>query len=108
MDYLAPSMYDVSNIDMWKFKMSSYLKAIGLHVYLSKKNLFDNDKFIEANAQTLMALKHTLSKDHLYMVSHYDSVFAVWNILTSPKQQMTNNVEGETIVDESDQACFMV
>jgi len=28
MDYLAPPTYDVSNIDMWKFKMSAYLKAL--------------------------------------------------------------------------------
>ena len=39
-------MYDVSNIDMWKFKMSAYLKALGLHVYLAttKKSYVSNDK----------------------------------------------------------------
>ena len=52
MDYLAPPMYNVSNIDIWKFKMSAYLKALGLHMYLdtTKKSHFDNDKHIEANA----------------------------------------------------------
>ena len=30
MDYLTPLMYDVSNIDKWKFKMSAYLKALEL------------------------------------------------------------------------------
>ena len=52
MDFLAPLMYDVFNIDMWKFKMSSYLKALGLHVYLAttKKSYIDNDKYLGANA----------------------------------------------------------
>ena len=48
MDFLAPPMYDVSNIDIWKFKMSAYLKALGLHVYLAttKKSYFGNDKYL--------------------------------------------------------------
>ena len=52
MDYLSPPMYDISNIDMWKFKMSVYLKALELHVYHSttKKSYLGNDKHIEANA----------------------------------------------------------
>ena len=52
MDYLAPLMYDISNIDMWKFKMSAYLKALGLHVYLftTKKFYIGNDKYLGANA----------------------------------------------------------
>ena len=58
MDFLAPPMYDVSIIDMWKFKISAYLKAIRLHVYLTttKKSYFGNDKYIEANTQVLEAL----------------------------------------------------
>ena len=45
-------MFDVSNIDMWKFKMSSYLKDLGLHAYLAttNKTYFSNDKYIDANA----------------------------------------------------------
>ena len=52
MDFLAPPMYDVSNIDMWKFKMSAYQKALGLHLYLTttKKSYFSNDKYLGANA----------------------------------------------------------
>ena len=44
-------MYDVSNIDMRKFKMSSYLKALGLRVYLAitKKSYFGDDKYIDVN-----------------------------------------------------------
>ena len=85
MNFFAPPMYVVSSIDMWKFKMSAYLKALGLHVYLvtTKKSYFDNNKHIEANTQAMEALRHTLSKDHLCMVSHCDSAFAVWNTLTS-------------------------
>ena len=53
MDHLAPPVFDVSNVDMWKFKMSTYLKYLGLHVYLAttKKSYLGNDKHIEANAQ---------------------------------------------------------
>ena len=52
-------MYDFSNIDMWKFKMSAYLKALGLYVYLAtiKKSYIGNNKYLGANAQALEALK---------------------------------------------------
>ena len=42
------------------------------------------------------------------MLSHCDSAFAVWNTLTSPELQPTNDVEKESSGEESDQACFMV
>jgi len=92
MDYLAPPMFDVSNIDIWKFRMSAYLKALGLHVYLAtnKKTYIGNDKYIEVNAQAQDALKHSLSKEYLSMISNCDSSFAVWNTLTSSKVQTTN------------------
>ena len=79
MDFLTPHVHDASNIDMWKFKMGTYLKALGLHVYLAttKKTYLRNDKYIEANAQALDALRHTLNKDYLSIVSHCDSAFAV-------------------------------
>ena len=56
----------VSNVDMWKVRMSAYLKALCLHVYLAitKKSYFGNDKYFEANAQALDALKH-LSLIHI-------------------------------------------
>ena len=64
MDYLAPPMFDVSNINMWKLRMSMYLKTLGLHVFLAaiKKSYFDNGKHIETNAQALEALRSTLNK----------------------------------------------
>ena len=64
MDFMTPPMFDVSNIDVWKFKMSMYLKILGMHVYLTatKKSYLSNNKHIEANAQALEALRNTLSK----------------------------------------------
>jgi len=110
MDYLAPPMFDVSNIDVWKLKMSMYLKTLGMHVYLAttKKSYLSNNKHIEANAQAVEALRCTLSKEYLCMVSHYDSAFAVWNTLTSPALQMKKYVEEESSGDESDQPYYMV
>ena len=87
MDYLAPPIFDVSNIDIWKLRTSACLKTLGMHVYLAttKKSYLGNNKHIEANAQAINALKHTLSKEHLSLISYCDSAFAVWNTLTSLK-----------------------
>ena len=65
MDYLAPPIFDVSNIDVWKIRMSIYLKALGLYVYVAttKKSYLGNNKYIEANVQALEALRQTLSKN---------------------------------------------
>ena len=49
-----------------------------------------------------------LSKQYLSMISHCDSAFAVWNILTSLELQTTINVEKESSGEESEQAFFMV
>ena len=67
MHYLATPMFDVSNIDMWKLRMSMYLKTLELHVFLTatKKSYLYNSKHIEANAQALEALRSTLSKEYL-------------------------------------------
>jgi len=75
MDYPAPPTYDASKFDLWKFKISAYLKALGLHVYLTttKSSYINNGKYIEGNAQALIALKKSLSKNYLSMVSHCDS-----------------------------------
>jgi len=55
--------------------MSAYFKALGLHVYLAttKKSYLRNDKYLEANTQSLHALRQTLSKDYLSIISHYNS-----------------------------------
>ena len=72
-------MYDTSNIDVWKVKMFMYLKTLGMHVHLAatKKSYLGNSKHIEVNAQALKALRCTLSKEYLMLVSHCDSIFAV-------------------------------
>ena len=90
--------------------MSMYLKTLGMHVFLAatRKSYLGNSKHIETNAQALMALRNTLSKEYLSMISHCDSTFAVWNTLTSPKLQMPNYMEEESSGDESDQPCYMV
>jgi len=51
MNYLTLLMFDVSNIDMWKLKISSYLKALRLHIYFSttEKISIENFKYLEAN-----------------------------------------------------------
>jgi len=87
--------------------MSAYLKTPGLHVFLvaTKKSYLGNSKHIEANAQALMALRNTLSKEYLCIVSHCDSAFAVWNTLTSPALQTTKYVGEKSSGGESDQAC---
>ena len=109
MDYLAPPMFDVSSIDMWKLRMSAYLKTLGLHVYLAatKKSYLDNSKHIEANTQALMALRNTLSKDYLSMISHCDSAFAVWNTLTSPELQR-QSMWRKNLVEKSPTTLLMV
>jgi len=90
--------------------MSTYLKALGLHVYLAitKKSYLGNDKYLEANIQALHALRQALSKENFYLISHCDSAFVVWNTLTSPKEQTTYVLEKESIGDESKQTCYMV
>ena len=90
--------------------MSTYLKCLGLHIYpaIIKKSYLGNDKYIEANAQALDALKQELSKEYLSLVSHCDSAFTVWNTLTSHKLQTTKYVEKESSREEFEQACYMV
>jgi len=43
MDFMTPPMFDISNINVWKIKMSMYLKTLGMHVYLAttKKSYLD-------------------------------------------------------------------
>jgi len=77
-----------------------------MHVYLAatKKSYLGNSKHIEANAKALEALRRTLNKEYLCLVSHCDFAFAVWNTntLTSPKFQTPNIVEKESNKDESE------
>ena len=56
-----------------------YLKTPGWHVFLAatKKSYLGNSKHIEVNAQALEALRSTLNKEYLCLVSNCDSAFAV-------------------------------
>ena len=89
-------MFDISKFDIWKVMMSWHLKAIGFKVYLTitKESHLSNSKHIEANALALEALRKSLNKEYLNMVSHCDSAFAVWNTLTSPATNAKDNGEG--------------
>ena len=68
----VPPMFDISKIDIWKVMMSCHLKVIGYKVYLTitKESYLSNSMHIEANAQALKALRASLSKEYLNMVSH--------------------------------------
>ena len=59
--------------------MSAYLKALGLHVYLTttKKSYLGNDKHIEANARALVALRHT----------HLVKIIYIWFLIVIPLLQ---------------------
>ena len=59
--------------------MSAYPKALDLHVYLAttKKSYVGNDKHIEANAQALIVLRQSLSKDYFSLILHCDFTFTV-------------------------------
>ena len=85
MDFLAPPMFDTLNLQTQKIKMSMYLKALHIYVYLVtiKDSYFINGKYLEANAKTIHALKLTLNDEYLSMISHIESAFVVWNTLTS-------------------------
>ena len=69
--------------------MSAYLKTLGLQVYFVtiKKFYLGNDKYLEANTQALHALRQTLSKQYLSIISYCDSAFIVWITSTSLKEQ---------------------
>ena len=83
-----------------------YLKTLGMHVYhaATKKSYLGNNKHIEANTQALEALRSTLNKEYLILVSHCDSAR---NTLTSSKLQTPTIVEDESS-GESEQHCYMV
>ena len=85
MDFMSPPTFDILNIQIWKLKMSLFLKGLGLSVYLAttNKEYCLNGKNIEANAKAINALKSTLNDDYLFRVANIDSAFVVWNIITS-------------------------
>ena len=55
MDFMTPPMYEVTNIDIWKVKMSMCLKTLGMHIYLAtiKKTYFGNGKYITSTLRLM-------------------------------------------------------
>ena len=104
-------MFDIFRLDVWKVMMSCYLKTLGLHVFLTatKKCYLGNSNHIGANAQALEAIRSTLSKKHLMLVSNLDSAFAVWNKLTTTTtSKLQLPIQPEESSGESDSQCYMV
>ena len=108
----SPPMFDISRLEIWKAMMSSYLKTLGLHVFLTatKRCYLGDRNHIGANAQALEAIRSTLPKDYLLRVSNIDSAFAVWNLLTTitttSELQLPIQQEEESS-GESDSQCLM-
>ena len=98
MDFMTPPMFDILNMQTWKVKMSMYLKALGIHVYLATiKDLYClNGKHLEAHTKAIHALKNTLNDDYLCRISNFDSTFIVWNTLVSLSEQMQYHKESDS------------
>jgi len=65
MDFITPPLFGILDFQNWKVKMSMYLKALGIHVYLAtiKDSYFINSKHLEANTKAIHALKLTLNDE---------------------------------------------
>ena len=101
MDFMSPPTYDILNIQIWKVKMSLYLKALGFSVYLAITNnaYCLNGKNIEANSKAIHVLKSTLNNYYLCRVANLDSAFVVWNTILSLGEK-NNIMRGATRILE--------
>ena len=63
MDFMTPLMFDVLNLQTWNVKVSMYLKALGILVYLDtiKNSYFINGKYLEANSKAIHDIKNILN-----------------------------------------------
>ena len=111
MDFMSPPTFDILNIQTWKVKMSLYLKALGIHVYLAitKDSYVNNSKNNEANAKALHALRSTLNDAYLSRVANLDLAFVVWNTLISlgENEQYYAGSDSDVGSDASN-LCYMV
>ena len=89
MDFITPPIFDILNFQIWKVKMSMYLKALGIHIYLAtiKYSYCLKGKYLEVNAKSIHALKSTLNDDYLCRVTNFDSAFVVWSTIVSLDEQ---------------------
>ena len=110
MDFMTPLMFDILNIQTWKVKMSMYLKALGIHVYIAtiKDSYFSNSKYLEANTKVIHALKSTLNDEYLSRVANFDSAFVVWNTIVSLGEQKQYYVGDSDIGSEASNVCYIV
>ena len=111
MDFMSPPTFDILNIQIWKVKMSLYLKALGIHVYLAtiKDSYINDSKYLEANAKTLHALKSTLNDDYLFRVANIDSAFVVCNVITSLGEKDLYYAGSDSDVgSDTSNVCYMV
>ena len=111
MDFMSPPTFDILNIQIWNVKMSLYLKALGIHVYLATTNnaYCLNGKNLEANAKALNALKSTLDDVYLSRVATIDSAFVVWNTLTSLGEKDLYYAGSDSDVgSDTSNVCYMV
>ena len=91
--------------------MSIYLKALGIYIYFAtiKDSYCLNSKHLEANAKDVHTLKSTLIDDYLFRVANFDSVFIVWNTLSSLDEQMSYDKERDSDEgNDTSNICYMV
>ena len=111
MDFMSPPTFDILNVQIWKVKMSVYLKALGIHVYFAttRNDYCLNGKNIEANAKAIHALKSTLNDNYLSRVSNIDSAFVAWNIITSLGEKDLYYAGSDSDVgSDTSNKCYMV
>jgi len=100
-------MFDILNFQTWKVKISMYLKALDIHVYLAtiKNAYFVNGKYLEANIKAIHVLKSTLNDNYLFRVANFDLTFVVWNTLITLEEQ--TQIDKENDSDEESDASNM-
>ena len=110
MDFMSPPTFDIFNIHIWKVKMSLYLKALGIHVYLAITNDYClNGKNLEAYEKALHALKSSLDDVYLSRISNVDSAFVAWNIITSLSEKDLYYAGSDSDVGSyTSNMCYMV
>ena len=111
MNFIAPLMFDILNFQTQKVKMSMYLKALGIHVYLAtiKNSYFVNGKYLETNVKVIYALKSTLNDEYVSRVSNFDSTFVIQNTIITLREQMQNDKESDSDKgSNTSNMCYMV
>jgi len=87
-----------------------HLKTLGHLVYqaITIETLPNSSKHKKANALALRTLRASLNEYLVHVFDRYDSAFAVWSILTSPKLPTILNKMRRSRRDNSEERCLMV